>query len=190
MTVRPHHAVMPNEQRQHLVLLGEITGAHGIRGEVLVRSYTAAPESVAAYGPLTDALATKQFSLRIVRVTNKGIVARLTGINDRTGAESLRGTKLYIERARLPEAAATEYYHADLIGLRAIAPDGTELGEIVSVQNFGAGDLIELKPLSGASTEFIPFEDRWVPHIDLAARTAVVNRPETSDDDTADAEED
>jgi 16S rRNA processing protein RimM len=189
VTVQPHHAVMPIDKRQRLVLLGEIAGAHGIRGEVLVRSYTAAPESIATYGPLTDASGANRFSLRVVRVTNKGIVARLAGVDDRTSAEALRGTKLYIERARLPEAAATEYYHADLIGLRAIAPDGTELGEIVAVQNFGAGDLIELQLSSTASTELIPFEDRWVPHIDLAAGTAVVNRPQESDDENPDADE-
>ena len=147
------------------------------------------PRSIATYGPLTDASGAKRFSLRVVRVTNKGIVARLAGINDRTSAEALRGTKLHIERARLPEAAATEYYHADLIGLRAIASDGTELGEIVAVQNFGAGDLIELQPPSGAATEFIPFEDRWVPHVDLAAGTIVVNRPQESDDEGPDSDE-
>jgi 16S rRNA processing protein RimM len=174
---------MPIDKRQRRVLLGEITGAHGIRGDVLVRSFTAAPETIASYGPLTDATGAKQFSLGVIRVTSKGIVARIGGVSDRTTAETLRGTKLYIERERLPEAAASEYYHADLIGLRAIAPDGTDLGEIVAVQNFGAGDLVELKPACGSSTEFIPFEDQWVPHVDLAAGTIVINRPPEDEDD-------
>jgi 16S rRNA processing protein RimM len=180
---------MQIDKRRRLVLLGEITGVHGIRGEILVRSYTAAPEAIATYGPLTDGSGAKGFPLKVVRVTNKGIVARVAGINDRTSAEALRGTKLYIERERLPEAAASEYYHADLIGLRAVAPDGTELGKIVAVQNFGAGDLLELQLASGVSTEFIPFEDRWVPHVDLASGTIVVNRPMESDEETADADE-
>ncbi|MBS0252070.1 MAG: ribosome maturation factor RimM [Proteobacteria bacterium] len=166
------------------ILVGEITGAHGIRGDVLVRSYTETPDAIAAYGPLTDASGKKSYSLRVVRVTSKGIVARVAGVEDRNGAEPLRGTKLYIERSKLPATGATEFYHADLIGLRAVAADGSTLGKIVSVQNFGAGDLLELKPVEG-ETEFIPFEDRWVPRVDLDAGMVVINRPAvTVDDDT------
>lgn len=173
----------PSPEKPRRILVGEITGAHGIRGDVLVRSYTETPEAVAGYGPLTDITGHKSFSLRVVRVTSKGIVARVVGIEDRNGAEPLRGTKLYVERAKLPATHEAEFYHADLIGLRAIAADGTALGKIVSVQNFGAGDLIELKPLEGDS-EFIPFEDRWVPSVDLESGVVVVNRPvSTTDDD-------
>ncbi len=110
-------------------------------------------------------------------------MARISGIVDRTAAEGLRGTKLYVDRARLPKAAAAEYYHADLIGLKAIAADGSHLGEIVSVQNFGAGDLLELKPVTGAATEMIPFEDQWVPDVDLDAGTIVINRPQASEEE-------
>lgn len=183
MTVARHHVPMSIDKRQRRILLGEITGVHGIRGDVLVRSFTAAPETIAAYGPLTNATGSKQFALGLLRVTDKGIVARIDGVRDRTTAETLRGTKLYIDRERLPAAAASEYYHADLIGLRAMAPDGTQLGEIVTVQNFGAGDLVELKPADGSPTEFIPFENQWVPHVDIAAGTIVINRPPEGDDD-------
>jgi 16S rRNA processing protein RimM len=158
------------------ILLGEITGAHGIRGDVLVRSYAETPEAVAAYGPLTDASGKKSYSLRIVRVTSKGIVARVAGVDDRNAAEPLRGTKLYVDRAKLPPTNEAEFYHTDLIGLRAISADGEALGTIVSVQNFGAGDLLELKPLEGA-TEFIPFEDRFVPSVDLEAGVLLINHP-------------
>ena len=190
MTVARHHVPMSIDKRQRRILLGEITGVHGIRGDVLVRSFTAAPETIAAYGPLTDATGAKQFALGLIRVTSKGIVARIDGVRDRTTAETLRGTKLYIDRERLPEAAASEYYHADLIGLHAMAPDGTELGEIVAVQNFGAGDLVELKPADGSPTEFIPFENQWVPHVDIAAGTIVINRPPEGDDDEPDDDQD
>ncbi len=177
-------------QKPRRILVGEITGAHGIRGDVLVRTYTETPESIAAYGPLTDANGQKSFSLRLVRVTSKGIVARVGGIDDRNGAEPLRGTKLYIERAKLPATSETEFYHADLVGLRAVAGDGTALGEIVSVQNFGAGDLIELKPLGDSATEFIPFEDRFVPNVDLDAGLIVINRPVVTGDEEAPSEDD
>jgi 16S rRNA processing protein RimM len=172
------------------ILVGEITGAHGIRGDVLVRTYTETPEAISTYGPLTDADGRKSFTLRIVRVTSKGVVARIGGIEDRNGAEPLRGTKLYVDRAELPATSETEFYHADLIGLRAVAPDGTALGEIVSVQNFGAGDLLELRPPDGTATEFIPFEDRWVPSVDLGAGLLVISRPlESANDDNMSSNE-
>ena len=179
---------MPNNKTPNRILVGEVSGAHGIRGDVLVRAYTEAPEAIASYGPLTDATGQRSFTLRVVRVTSKGIVARIGGIEDRNAAEPLRGTKLYINRDRLPEPASAEYYYADLIGLRAVASDGSALGQIVSVQNFGAGDLLELKPSDGTETEFIPFEDRWVPAVDLAARTIVINRPELTGSGDEDAE--
>jgi 16S rRNA processing protein RimM len=174
---------MKSDKQKNQVLLGEITGVHGIRGDILVRAHTATPEAIASYGPLTDQSGTKKISLKIVRVTDKGIVAKVEGITDRTAAEGLRGTKLFIARDRLPEPETAEYYHADLIGLKAVAEDGSELGEIVSVQNFGAGDLLELKPLSGSASEFIPFENEWVPHVDLDTGIVVINRPQLSDAD-------
>lgn len=181
---------MSSDSKPRRIFVGEITGAHGIRGDVLVRTYTETPEAIAAYGPLTDESGLKNISLRIVRVTSKGIVARVAGVTDRNAAEPLRGTKLYIDRAKLPATGAAEFYHADLIGLRAVDGEGGALGKIVSVQNFGAGDLLELKPLEGDS-EFIPFEDRWVPRVDLEAGLVVINRPTTTaDDDDAGAEED
>jgi 16S rRNA processing protein RimM len=170
---------MTTDDKKDRVLLGEITGVHGIRGDLLVRSYTETPEADAGYGPLTDASGAQRFLLKVVRSTDKGIVARVEGITDRTAAEKLRGTKLFVERARLPETEAAEFYHADLIGLKAVSEDGAHLGEIVSVQNFGAGDLLELKPVSGAATEFIPFEDQWVPRVDLKSGLVVINQPVT-----------
>jgi 16S rRNA processing protein RimM len=170
----------PGKSRR--ILVGEIAGAHGIRGDVLVRSYTETPEAVAGYGPLMDASGKKIFSLRVVRITSKGIVARIAGIDDRNAAEPLRGTKLYVERSKLPSTSEAEFYHADLIGLRAVAPDGSEVGKIIAVQNFGAGDLLELKPPEG-ETEFIPFEDRWVPRVDLEAGLVVIDRPASTVDD-------
>ncbi|MBA2126167.1 16S rRNA processing protein RimM [Hyphomicrobium methylovorum] len=177
---------MANEQKAKLILLGEITGVHGIRGDLMVRSYTDPLDAIATYGPLLDGMGNKKLSLTVHRVTDKGIVARVEGIKDRTAAEGLRGTKLYVERSQLPEASASEFYHADLIGLKALNPDGSALGEIVSMQNFGGGDLLELKPASGAPSEFIPFETQWVPTIDLEQRTAVIIIPTTTGNDEND----
>ncbi len=152
------------------VLLGRITGAHGLKGEVKIAAFTAEPEDVAAYGPLTSADGSPAVEIVSLRHAGGGtVIARLRGIADRNEAERLRGTGLYVARALLPPAGADEYYHSDLIGLAAISPEGDALGEIVAVQNFGAGDLLELRPLKGGQTELIPFEAAHVPKVDLEA---------------------
>jgi 16S rRNA processing protein RimM len=164
------------------ILLGEIVSVHGIRGDVVIRSYTAEPEAIADYGPLTDDTG-KVWRMASLRVTPKGIVARLDGIPDRTAAERLRGLKLYVPRDRLPATDDDEFYYEDLIGLTAVSPDGATLGEIVAVQNFGAGDLIEIRLAGKPRTEFVPFAAAYVGNIDLMARRAVVTLPTFAEDD-------
>ena len=166
------------------ILLGHIAGAHGIRGEVLIKTYTEAPESVGAYGPLSDESGTRTFNLKSARATPKGVVARLQGVDDRNAAEALKGIALYIERERLPAAADGEFYHADLIGLAAVDGDGRPLGEIVAVQNYGAGDLLEIRLAGSSRTELVPFTDAAVPEIDIAARRVVVILPSEAHDET------
>ena len=166
------------------ILLGHIAGAHGIRGEVLIKTYTEAPENVGAYGPLSDESGTRTFNLKSARATQKGVVARLQGVDDRNAAEALKGIALYIERDRLPAAADGEFYHADLIGLAAVDGDGKPLGEIVAVQNYGAGDLLEIRLAGTGRTELVPFTDAAVPEVDIAARRVVVILPSEAHDET------
>jgi 16S rRNA processing protein RimM len=113
-------------------------------------------------------------------------VARVAGVSDRNGAEALAGTDLYVARAQLPAAEDGEFYHADLVSLTAIAPDGTEVGRVVGVHNFGAGDLIEVALSGSRRTELIPFTAQYVPEVDLARRIVVVELPIPTDDDTPD----
>jgi 16S rRNA processing protein RimM len=160
------------------ILLGRIAGAHGIRGEVLIHTFTAAPENIGAYGPLSDKGGTRTFNVVGTRVTQKGVVARLEGVEDRTAAEALKGAELYIERERLPAAEQGEFYHADLIGLAAVDGEGRVIGEIVAVQNFGAGDLLEIRLAGSGKTELVPFNDAVVPEVDVAGGRAVVVMPE------------
>ena len=167
------------------ILLGRIVAAHGIRGDLLVRTYTGAPDAVGSYGTLSDAEGRRTFKLRVLRVTAKGVVARVAGVNDRNGAEALAGTDLYVARAQLPAAEEGAFYHADLIGLVAIARDGTEVGRIVGVHNFGAGDLIEVALGASRRTELVPFTAQYVPEVDIARRVVVVELPIPSDDDEA-----
>ncbi len=167
------------------ILLGRIVAAHGIRGDVLVHSYAGEPEAIGSYGPLASADGKVTFKLRVLRVTPKGVIARVAGITDRNGAEALAGTDLYIGRDQLPAAEEGAFYHADLIGLAAKAPDGSEIGRVVGVHNFGAGDLLEISLAGSRRTELIPFTDAFVPDVDLAGRTVVVRLPEAASDDEA-----
>src|SRR5262245_19808851 len=104
------------EAKSSRVLLGRIAAAHGIRGEVLIKTFTHVPESIGAYGPLSDKAGARRCEIQSARVMAKGVVARLAGIADRNAAEALKGVEPYIEREELPAAAEGEFYHADLIG--------------------------------------------------------------------------
>ena len=110
-------------------------------------------------------------------------MARLEGVGDRTAAEALKGVELYVDRDRLPAAAEGEFYHADLIGLAAVDPEGKRIGEIVAVQNFGAGDLLEIRLAGSGKTELVPFTDATIPEVDIAAGRVVVAMPAASDDE-------
>jgi 16S rRNA processing protein RimM len=162
------------------ILLGRISGAHGIRGEVVIHAYTVAPQDIGAYGPLFDEAGGRLFAIASARATAKGVVARLEGVGDRTAAEALKGVELYVDRDRLPAAAEGEFYHADLIGLAALDPEGKRIGEIVAVQNFGAGDLLEIRLAASGKTELVPFTDATVPGVDIAAGRVVVAMPAAS----------
>jgi 16S rRNA processing protein RimM len=164
------------------VCLGVIVAAHGIQGQVKVKCFTAEPRSLVAYGDLTDAAGLRSFRLKIVGESKGGVVAKLEGVADRNGAEALKGTELYVARAALPEPAEEEYYHADLIGLRAELADGTRLGRIVAVHDFGAGDLLEVAR-EGRATVMLPFTLAAVPVVDVAGGRLVVEPPAEDDAD-------
>jgi 16S rRNA processing protein RimM len=145
-------------------------------------SFTEDPMAVAQYGPLETEDGSRRFDIESVRPAKDHLVARLKGIGDRGAAETLRNLKLYIPRARLPKIEdADTFYHADLVGLLAVTPDGEELGTISAVHNFGAGDVIEIKPGAGGEPLLLPFTAAIVPKIDLKARRIVVVVPETSE---------
>lgn len=172
---------MSDDKRK--VLLGHIAGAHGIRGEVLVKSYTEAAEDIAAYGPLTDERSGLELKLKVVRVTPKGVVARVAGVTDRNGAEALRGVRLLVDRDKLPEAPEEEYYHADLIGLRACDAAGAEIGRVVAVANYGAGDLLEIALSGTRKTELVAFNASFVPKVDVAGGFLTVVLPVAAPED-------
>lgn len=165
------------------VLLGYIAGAHGIRGEVLVKSFTDDPADIAAYGPLSNEAGTRTVTLTKVRVATKGVIAMVEGVADRDAAEALKGTQLYVERAMLPEPEDDEFYYEDLIGLDVVTTDGTTIGTVVAIQNYGAGDLIEYRLVGQKRTELLPFIEKFVPEVDLEAGRVTVVLPESREDD-------
>jgi 16S rRNA processing protein RimM len=160
------------------VLLGEIGGPQGLQGELRIRSYTEAPGDIVNYGPLEDATGARHIVFANLRATPKGIIARIDGVTTREAAEALTGTKLYVPRSRLPARKEEEWYHSDLIGLAAFAPDGTPLGTVAAILNFGAGDLIEVTPPAGGASLLVAFTSETVPEVDIEAGRLVLVPPE------------
>ena len=158
------------------ICVGIITGAHGVRGAVRVKSFTADPKDVARYGPLEDESGERRWSLGLMRSAKGVVVCRVEGIADRDNAEALRGLRLYLPRAALPPTAEEEYYHADLIGLEACLADGTRLGEVRAIHDFGAGDTLEIVRPAGPPA-MVPFTRAVVPIVDIAAGRLVVDPP-------------
>lgn len=150
-----------------LIQLGHIAGAHGIRGEVLIKSYTELAENISAYGPLRDDAGNPRFAITSMRLSKKGVVVQLDGVTNRDAAEALNGTRLFIRRKDLPQSdqEVDEWYHADLVGLTAVGPNGQIIGEVIAIQNFGAGDLLEICPDEHRETILVPFTNDTVPDI-------------------------
>lgn len=160
------------------IALGTISGARGVRGEVRIKTYTEEPEDIAAYGPLTDEAGKRHFEILSVTPVKDGVAARMAGIDDRAAAEALKGLELYVDRSALPRPEPESWYHSDLIGLSAEAPDGTVLGTVEAVQNFGAGDLLEIAFDGRSGTEFVPLTTTFVPEVDVAGGRVIVALPE------------
>jgi 16S rRNA processing protein RimM len=157
------------------ILVAEIGPAHGLRGEVKLRSFTEDPTAVQDYGVL-EGEDGRTFIIESLKPAKGYLIARLAGVSDRTGAEGLRGVKLYVPRERLPAPEDETFYYADLIGLAAVTGDGRTLGKVVAVHNFGAGDLIEVEAGAGGSV-MLPFTASVVPEVDLAAGRLIVDPP-------------
>ena len=143
-----------------------------------IKSFTEEPADVAAYGPVTDESGGRRFEIAVEEVKGDVVVAALRGVGDRTAAEGLRGLRLYVARAALPETEEDEFYHSDLLGLRADYADGTAAGTVRAIIPAGATEVLEIDPGPGTETLLVPFTKAAVPEIDLAAGRIVVVPPE------------
>jgi 16S rRNA processing protein RimM len=170
------------------ICVAKIGAAHGVRGEVRLWHVTEDPLAVTRYGALETEDGARRFEIASARAAKDHLVARIKGVDTRDDAEKLTGLELYVARARLPKTDADEFYHADLIGLAASTPDGREMGRVVAVHNFGAGDILEIAPKQGV-TFLLPFTNAAVPHVDIVAGTLTIDPPtEIEGDDPAQAD--
>jgi 16S rRNA processing protein RimM len=159
------------------VIVARFSGAHGVRGQVRLRSFTADPTAVFGYGDLAAADG-RSFRLATLHGESRGaLIVTVAGIGDRDAAERLNGLDLAVDRSVLPPVDdEDEVYHADLIGLPAVTKDGAPFGIVAAVQDFGAGPMLEL-----TDGRFLPFSRAVVPEIDLAAGRIIVDPPELVD---------
>ena len=167
---------MARDDAPNRICVGRIAGAHGVQGLIRINSYTEEPMDVAAYGPVTDEDGERMFELEAKRMAKTQVLARIKGVMDRSAAEALRGVRLYVSRDVLPPPADDEFYWEDLVGLVAETVDGKPLGKVLSVQEFGAGEMLEIGKRRGGTT-LVPFTRDIVPQIDLQEGKLVIDPP-------------
>lgn len=162
------------------ICVGAIAGAFGVAGEVRLKSFCAQPEALASYGPLWSEDGKRSFAVKLTRPVAGGLGARLTGVATKEQADALKGTTLWVDRARLPSLPDDEFYHADLIGLAVQDTGGAALGRVTAVHNHGAGDVLEIAQ-PGGKVLLLPFTRAAVPTVDLTAGRIVADPPEELD---------
>ncbi len=168
-----------------LVLVGRFGAAHGVRGEVRLKSFTQDPAAIGAYSPLTDSVGRRSFRFESIRpLKDDMFVVRVASIATREAAEALKGTEPSGTRAALPQPDADEFYHADLVGLRAEDVEDRVIGTVKAIHNYGAGDVIEIE-IPGGDTVLLAFTRETVPHIEIDKGRIVVAVPR---DDEAERE--
>lgn len=159
-----------------LVLLGIVGAPHGVRGEVRIKTFTGDPLGIADYGPLSDGKG-RHFEITDIRPAKEVVVARLKGVTTREAAEALNGTELFVARDKLSaNEDEDEFLQADLIGCSVVAVDGAVLGTVTAVENYGAGDLLDIETPDGRSV-LMPFTKAFAPRIDIAARRIEAEPP-------------
>jgi 16S rRNA processing protein RimM len=158
------------------LLMGRIGAAHGVKGEVRLQSFAEEPLALTRYKTFTTNRPGLTVRIASARGTTNMLVARLEGVTDRVAAEALNGVELFIDRDALPLPDEDDFYHADLIGLRAQLKDGTIVGTVSAVPNYGAGDILEVRSDSG-ETFLFPFTRVVVPHVHVKDGYLVIDPP-------------
>jgi 16S rRNA processing protein RimM len=168
---------------ERLVLVGVIGAPRGVKGEVRVKSYTGDPKAVGGFGPLTDAAGRRRFAIERLRpLKDDLLIVKLEGAETREAAAALNGMELFARRDQLPPPDEEEYYLADLVGLEAVTREGTRLGRVRGVMNYGAGDILEIAPDQGDGTLLLPFTKAVAPVVDIEGGRMVVEPPAAIED--------
>ena len=162
---------------QKLILVGRVAGAFGVKGERRVPAYTSDPKALLGYRDLKRADGSPGLTLLSGRVQKGDVVGRAKEIATKEEADALRGLLLHVPRESLPEPEEDEFYLADLIGLAAVTPEGETLGKVRAVQDFGAGDILEIEPARGGASWYLPFTRECVPEVDIAGGRIIAVRP-------------
>ena len=154
-----------------------IVGAHGIKGEVKLKSFTSEPLSIGRYGPLQSSSG-QQFEITKLKAAKDNFIASLKNVSDRNEAETLKGVELFVAREKLPKLKTHEAYAHDLMGLDVVLENGTTLGKLVGMPNYGAGDLLEVAFDGSSETVLIPLTNAFVPQEDFSSGRITVILPE------------
>ena len=164
--------------------MGVFGAPQGVRGEVRVKSLTGEPSAIGDYGPLTNKGRTRAFAFESLRpLKDDMLVARLAGVSTREAAEALKGVEIFARRDQLPPPSEDEFYYDDLVGLEAVDVDGAWRGRVVSLMNYGAGDVLEIAPVGGGETLLLPFTKGVAPRIDFDAERIVIEPPREVEDE-------
>lgn len=160
-----------------MICVGSMGGAFGVRGDVRIKSFCAEPSDIADYNPLhlDDG---REITLTLIGPIKTGYSARVSGVKTKEQADALNGAKLFVPRERLPALPDDEFYYTDLVGLDVVDTGGALLGQVKSVQDHGAGDLLEVHGPGLKTSVLVPFTKQAVPTVDLNARRIVVDPPE------------
>lgn len=157
------------------ICIAKIRTAHGVRGLVKVDCFLEDPSELSSYNPLMTADG-KEITLTLKNSIKDHFIAEIKGITDRNDAEKFRNIELFTNRENLPEAEEGFYYE-DLVGLEVRNKQDTVIGKILAVENFGAGDLIQIQPLTGKSF-YLPFSEPYVGDVEPDQKFIVVDQIE------------
>ena len=160
-----------------LICVGTVTGARGIKGDVRIKSFTADPLDIASYGPLYNKTGNVAYELKVTGKAKGQLIGRIVGTPDRTAAEKLMGVQFFVPRDSFPTIEDDEYYFSDLIGLNVEDTKGIALGTISSIENFGAGDILEIAGVIDGGF-MVLFTKETVPQVDIQNGIVVVDPPD------------
>lgn len=169
-----------------LIQVGVIASAHGVRGQVKLRSFTEDPRDILAYAPLTDATGTRVYTLTSHGIKGDSLIVAIEGVTDRNVAEQMKNTAIYAPASLMPTNEENVWYYSELIGMDARTPDGQLYGRVTAVHNFGAGDILEFNRPDGSS-EMLPFNSGFIGEVNTEESYLLVFPPDYIEAEQKDA---